>query len=238
MKVINKINFVGAIVFVMTLSLKTAAFNNITTLSSSDVGSPSKSIDPSIPPESVPEEVIMFIQFETEACNYTGDMGLCSVPGKIDRESDKKIILKRISYYACQDSGTDDQVGNGDCSEYYTKTGHWIDLYEASPLFKRYIGIVTVIKSNNEKNSWYQIKVEILSRGKTLAQMEAGFKSWNQLQSVKLLAEEINRDNRSIKTYLNIGPSIYSSASLNKNVLSDQNLEPIQWNVTKGKIIQ
>lgn len=181
------------------------------------------------------EQVRMNIQFSTETCTYNGNMAMCSTPQYGGQ--DFNIALNPILSSCSPNTGPDGSVGT--CPSYMWQ-GHWIDLFNTS-YGRRFIGIITVTKSlisrssqNGPDSYWYSIEVEILGKSKTVAKMSSGFSSWDQLQTVTLLAEEEVQEGYSTKTQLRFGPSWTPAIKAN----SLRNHRPVQWNVVRGKLIQ
>lgn len=194
-----------------------------------------------LPPPLTREVVMMNIGFQTRRCQINRDMSMCSVSApKVPSSSTNNIELFPGNNL-CQIPP--DRTGSFSCN---TLQGHWIDL-EQTYYYpgKRYIGIVTITKSmssqesNKEENlDWYHIEVEVLGKGKTLAKMETGVRSIGQLQSVKLLADEIEEDSATITTYLNVGPSLFPEVKVANLNNEHQKLEPAKWKVIAGRILQ
>lgn len=186
------------------------------------------------------EQVRLNIQFQTESCNHQGNFMMCSSPNI--QAQDRTIELNRI-FSSCQNP-TPDPIPGSDgkfrrCKSYQWQ-GHWIDMFYGGS-GKRFIGIITVTKTLISKNSqagsesnWYSMEVEILGKSKTVAKMSSGFSSWDQLQTVTLMAEEDEQENYSTRTQLRFGPSWNPSLLVNRNL----NHEPIRWKVTRGKLLE
>lgn len=189
-----------------------------------------------------PREVIkMNIRFETERCQTTRDMSMCSISTPINPSSISKDIKLYPNLTICHvppESG-----GSNSCN---ALQGHWIDLEQVYlNSAKRYIGIVTITKSTYSKSSnpgenldWYHVEVEILGNGKTISKMETGVVSINQLQSVKLLAEEFSDGAGTTTTYLNVGPNLFPNIKGVNLKNENTNLETVKWNVIKGQILE
>ncbi len=187
------------------------------------------------------EVVMMNIGFQTMRCQVNRDMKMCSVSApKIPSSATKNIELVPINSLC---NGSSGNTGTTPC---YSFQGHWIDL-EQTYYYpgKRYIGIVTIIKSTSSQESnkgenldWYHIQVEVLGKGKTLAKMETGVRSINQLQSVNLLAEEVEEESGTITTSLNVGPNLFPEVKESNLTQEHQKLEPAKWKVITGRILQ
>lgn len=209
-------------------------------------GNPDQPIppDPNQPIDSLPpsEIVKMNIQFESIVCFRHNNTESCSM-SNINPRGDQSITLQSHLYLCADPTRPDSDPSNPKCPFDAVKEGYWIDLGR-SPKNQRLIGIITIKKwiqkidttegSPNEQ-SWYEIEVEVLGKNKTLVQMSGRLNSWNQLQPVKLLAEENENDYSNSKAYLRFGPALFPTP----NTMSDGRsaLDPIHWKVTKGKII-